>query len=123
MSKLDNNSKYVFKVVVLIIVIIINIIAILGVVSTVSKTVMELRTNISTGKISKEKSNEDLNKINENDKIIEPADTVDSDETDLNFGNLFKNAIKDKYVLKSIILMSIALILLAIAIIVLIKLK
>ena len=54
---------------------------------------------------------------------LDSAYSEDESEIDLDFGSLFKKAIKDKEVLKSIVLMAIALILLAGAIFVLIKLK
>ena len=118
MSNINNNSKYILKVVALIIVVIINVIAIIGVVSTVGKTVGDLKTNLAKGTISKEASGNknEVSLTNEADENIEY-------EEDMDFGNLFKKAIKDKDVLKSIVLMAIALILLAGAVFVLIKLK
>ena len=84
--------------------------------------------NISTGKISKESSENKINTSKE-DKIsisdsanMEDVSEMDS-EMNLDFGSLFKTAIKDKDGLKSIILMAIALILLAGAVFILIKLK
>lgn len=116
----DNfNSKYILKLIAIIIIVIINIIALIGVVITVSGTVKKLKKDISTGKITKE--------IKTSENSIESREEIPSedygmeDDFDLDVKSIFKVAISDKNVRKSLILMVFALLLLAGAIFILVK--
>ena len=129
-NKKNSNTRYLAKVIAIIIIVIINIIALMSVVATVGSTVKNLKQDIQTGKISKENLKEESrlyeNKIEDSNIIpegMEEADFEDDMDIDLDFKILFKMAMDDKDVRKSIILMVIALILLAGAIYTLIKLK
>lgn len=122
------NTKYLAKVIAIIIIVIINIIALTGVVVTVNSTVKNLKENLRTGKISKDNIKEEgslyENKIEDYNVIPEGMEEADfEDDMDIDFKSIFKIAMADKNVRKSIILMVIALILLAGAIYTLIKLK
>lgn len=125
----NNNTKYITKVAIIVIVVIINIIAIMGVITTVGSAIKALKSDIDAGKIyDKEVSStrEYENKLQEGDANFE-YDTESEMEGDLELNidmqSILKLAISDESVRKSLILMIIALILLAGAIYILVKLK
>lgn len=130
MVKSNNNNKFLFKMIILVIVVIINIIALIGVFITVGQTIKNLKENLAEGKINKNISqvqvNNSINKQQNNNSVNNSAIEDDSDldmELNIDTSNIMKAVMKDKNAMKSIILMGIALVLLALAVFVLIKLK
>ena len=119
MSRNSINNKIMVKLVAIIIVVIINVIALIAVFATVGSAIKDLREDIKTGKVY-EKSEEDNNTKDEN--YLEDSGDIGLD-VNINFEMVFKAAIADSNVRKSLILMVFALILLAGAIYILVKLK
>lgn len=123
MSKMNDGSKYIFKLTAVIIVVIINVIALIAVFTTVGGTVVNLKSDIKSGKISKSDVQSGQTEITEDPDMLDGTEEQLEDDMDLDFSQLFKVAISDKNVVKSLVLMVVALILLAGAIYILVKLK
>ena len=121
MSKMDYGSKYIFKLIALIIVVIINIIAVIAVITSVGGALKDLKKDLSTGKIEINKDTQNQAQYNEVSEETEQNDYTN--ENELDFSTILKIVIANKNAKKSIILMTIALLLLAGAIFILIKLK
>lgn len=123
-----SNSEYLSKIILIIIVVIINIIAIMAVIITVGRSIKSLKSDIDSGKISKGsfQTSEYGNEMEEGNEIA-TYDTEDGMEEDSELGidvkSLLKVAMLDSNVRKSLILMVCALILLAVAIYILVKLQ
>ena len=124
MNNSNNDSKFIAKMVILVIVVIINIIALTGVFITVGQTISNLKEELASGKISKSTSQaEDTNVID--DDLTQSGQEMDEEEMELNIdtSGIINAIMKDSNAIKSVVLMAIALVLLAIAIFILVKLK
>ena len=124
MNNSNNDSKFMAKMVILVIVVIINIIALTGVFITVGQTISNLKEELASGKISKSTSQaEDTNVID--DDLTQSGQEMDEEEMELNIdtSGIINAIMKDSNAIKSVVLMAIALVLLAIAIFILVKLK
>ena len=126
MSNMNDSNKFILRRLVIIIIVILNVIALIAVFWTVGGTVKKLKNDIATGKISKEKTQNIQYQNTEAEENETTTDSYDDEldmDLDIDMQSIFKLAIADKNVRKSLILMVFALILLAGAIYILIKLK
>lgn len=113
---MDNNSKYLTKVIVLSIIVIINIICIIAVISTVGKTIKDLSKNIEGGKVVASEFSPEEDYTTDSSSEQEEVESLDA-------SSLFKLLMADKNVRKSLVLLAFALILLGVAVVVFIKIK